>query len=233
VVKWTGPYSSSESVANIKVPTGSSLVKYDKIYLSIYPPEGYMSAPVSGNIQGSNQIFDTKILNPPVIVYTPSLNCKITVYNPGTVGKILEVSELVINNQDGINIVGEKYKSNSFEIIQKKTDVCSNDLIKKLSNKLKRYGITSKNYYINISCSEYEYTDYVINASIKNEYIPLYCYSTTIPAKYTISGNVRAYTANHALSIIADPTSNYKHIREVINHKHYDYYEVLEYKNNA
>jgi hypothetical protein len=131
------------------------------------------------------------------------------------------------------SIIGEKYKSNSFEIIQKKTDVCSNDLIKKLSNKLKRYGITAKNYYINISCSEYEYTDYVINASIKNEYIPLYCYSATIPAKYTISGNVRAYTANHALSIITDPTSNYKKIRDVINHKHYDYYEVLEYKNDA
>jgi len=131
------------------------------------------------------------------------------------------------------SIIGEKYKSNSFEIVPKKTDVCSNDLIKKLSNKLKRYGITSKNYYINISCSEYEYTDYVINASIKNEYIPLYCYSATIPAKYTISGNVRAYTVNHALSIITDPTSNYQKIREVINHKHYDYYEVLEYKNDA
>ena len=131
------------------------------------------------------------------------------------------------------SIIGEKYKSNSFEIIQKKTDVCSNDLIKKLSNKLKRYGITTKNYYINISCSEYEYTDYVINASIKNEYIPLYCYSATIPAKYTISANVRAYTINHALSTIVDPTSNYKNIRDVINHKHYDYYEVLEYKNNA
>jgi hypothetical protein len=131
------------------------------------------------------------------------------------------------------SIIGEKYKSNSFEIVQKKTDVCSNDLIKKLSNKLKRYGITAKNYYINISCSEHEYTDYVINASIKNEYIPLYCYSTTIPAKYTISDNVRAYTINHALSTIVDPTSNYKKIRDVINYKHYDYYEVLEYKNDA
>jgi hypothetical protein len=131
------------------------------------------------------------------------------------------------------SIIGEKYKSNSFEIIQKKTDVCSNDLIKKLSNKLKRYGITAKNYYINISCSECEYTDYVINASIKNEYIPLYCYSKVIPAKYTISDNVRAYTHNHALSIIEDTATGYRLLRDVINHKHYDYYEVLEYKNNA
>ena len=130
-------------------------------------------------------------------------------------------------------IVGDKMRSNSFEIIQKKTDVCNNDLIKKLSNKLKRYGITSKNYYINISCMECEYTDYIINASIKNEYIPLYCYSTTIPAKYTVSEIVRSYTHNHALSIIGDPTSNYKKIHEVITKKHYDYYEVLEYKHNG
>jgi len=110
VISWSGPYSSAQNLANIKAPYGPVLVQYDKMYLSIYPPSGFSSAPVSGNIPGNSQVFDTKTLNPPLIVYTPSYNSKITIYNPGTVGKILEVSELIINNQDGINVVGENYQ---------------------------------------------------------------------------------------------------------------------------
>lgn len=130
-------------------------------------------------------------------------------------------------------IVGDKMRSNSFEIVPKHTDVNSADLIKKLSNKLKRYGITAKNYYISISCNEYEYNDYVINASIKSDYIADYCLSKTIPATYTMSEIIRSYTAQHALSMLLDPTSNHnKRLREIITKKHYDYYEIKEYKYN-
>jgi len=110
VTAWSGPYSSAKNTANIRAPYGSTLVKYDKMYLSIYPPSGFMSNPASGNTPGISQIFDMVPIDPPINVFTPSLNCKITVYNPGSVEKILEVSELVVNNYSGVNLVGKKYR---------------------------------------------------------------------------------------------------------------------------
>ena len=109
IEKWSGPYISGDGTAKIKVPGHTSLVQYSKLYLSIYPEKGYELSPASGNIPGSNQVFDTYALESPIIVYTPTSNSRVTIYNPGTVEKILEVSELQIYNMNGINIVGEDY----------------------------------------------------------------------------------------------------------------------------
>jgi hypothetical protein len=119
-------------------------------------------------------------------------------------------------------IIGEKMKVNNFEIITKKTGVSDVDLIKKLMNKLKRYGITSKNYYIYHSCIEHEYSNFTISASIKSEYIELYCKTPThrAPAKYTIEQTVRAYTAQHALIMLN------RNMDSVIKNKHYEYYTI-------
>jgi hypothetical protein len=117
-------------------------------------------------------------------------------------------------------IIGDKMKVNNYEIIQKKTGVSDVDLIKKLMNKLKRYGITSKNYYIYHSCIEHEYSTFTISASIKSEYIELYCKSYTKPATYKIEHTVRAYTAQHALLMLN------RNLHEVIQSKHYEYYTI-------
>ena len=118
-------------------------------------------------------------------------------------------------------VIGEKLKVNNFEIIQKKSDIDSNELIKKLMNKLKRCGLTAKNYYISASCNEYEYSNFTVNASIKSEYIELYCKSITIPKTYTMQMKVRAYTAQHALLMLN------RDLDIVINrNKHYEYYTI-------
>ena len=106
VTSWSGPYSSATNTALINVPAGKTLVQYNKIYLSIYPPNGYESAPASGNISGTSQVFDTLTLTNPILVYSPTINCRISIYNPGSLQKILEVSELEIYNTSGQNIVG-------------------------------------------------------------------------------------------------------------------------------
>ena len=111
IEKWTGPYSSAMNSALIKVPGGSSLIQYTKIYLSIFPSVGYESSPAISNIPGTSQVFDTLVLTNPIVVYTPTINCRVTIYNPNSVEKILEVSELEIYNMNGINVVGQDYAS--------------------------------------------------------------------------------------------------------------------------
>jgi hypothetical protein len=53
-------------------------------------------------------MFDTVLLDSPLFVYTPTVNSKITVFNPGTVDKVLEVGELSIFTDNGENAVGPK-----------------------------------------------------------------------------------------------------------------------------
>jgi hypothetical protein len=110
IEKWTGPYKSSDKIANVLAPECVPFAQYKTINLGIYPQKGYSYAPASGNINSpnNNQMFDTVLLDSPLFVYTPTANSKITVYNPGTVDKVLEVGELSIFTDNGENAVGPK-----------------------------------------------------------------------------------------------------------------------------
>jgi len=110
VEKWTGPYRSSDKIANVLAPVCIPFATYTKINIGVYPPQGYAYAPASGNINSpnKNQMFDTVLLDNPLYVYTPTVNSKITVFNPGDVDKVLEIGELDVFTEKGINAVGPK-----------------------------------------------------------------------------------------------------------------------------
>jgi hypothetical protein len=117
-------------------------------------------------------------------------------------------------------IIGEKLKSTGYEITPKKIDTDANTILRKFNNKLKRYGITSKQYYINSRCIEYDLEKFSVIASIKNEYIALYAPQLTTPASYVISENVIAYTPQHAMLKIS------RRLYDVVSNKHYEYYSI-------
>lgn len=106
IERWAGPYKSSDQLATVIVPDCVPIATYTSIYLGIYPPQGLLYAPASGNIRSQNQMFDTVYLDKPINVFTPTINSKITIYNPGDVDKVLEVSELQINTKNNNNILG-------------------------------------------------------------------------------------------------------------------------------
>jgi hypothetical protein len=110
IEKWSGPYRSSDKIAYVLAPACIPFAEYTKINIGIYPAKGYTYAPASGNINSpnKNQMFDTVILEKPLYVYTPTVNSKITVFNPGSVDKVLEIGELSIFTESGENAVGPK-----------------------------------------------------------------------------------------------------------------------------
>lgn len=112
IISWSGPYSSGLLTANVKVPPAPSpFATYSSIYVGIYPNSPYKNATTDGNLRAGNMVFATSTFGKPLGVVSPTLNTKITVYNPGTVTNYLQVASLWITNMYKENVITDKFNT--------------------------------------------------------------------------------------------------------------------------
>jgi hypothetical protein len=112
IISWSGPYSSGLLSANVKVPPAPSpFATYSSIYVGIYPNSPYKNATTDGNLQAGNMVFAASTFGKPLGIVSPTLNTKITVYNPGTVSNYLQVGSLWVTNMYKENVITDKFNT--------------------------------------------------------------------------------------------------------------------------
>jgi len=117
VVSWSGPYSSGARSANVKIPTApAAFVQYNTVYLGIYPNTVTSNNTDDGNIASPGQVFATSTFGKPLGVVSPTLNSRVTVQNPGTISRYLQVAEVWVNNVQNENVVTDKFNAYAYMI---------------------------------------------------------------------------------------------------------------------
>jgi len=112
VISWSGPYSSATRSANVKVPPAASpFVRYNTVYLGIYPNSATNNNTSDGNIVAPGQVFAASTFGKTLGVVSPTLNSRVTVQNPGTISRFLQVAEIWIYNAQRENIVTDKFNT--------------------------------------------------------------------------------------------------------------------------
>ena len=112
IISWSGPYLSGLLTANVKVPPAASpFATYSSIYIGIYPNNPYKNATTDGNVRTPNMVFATSTFGKPLGIVSPTLNTKITVYNPGTVTNYLQVASLWVTNMYKENVITDKFNT--------------------------------------------------------------------------------------------------------------------------
>jgi hypothetical protein len=102
----SGPYISGPKAANVRVPIADNIItKYTAVYVSVFTTPDNQA---DGNIRAPGQVFSTYTFPDPVYVYRPTLNIRLRIYNPGSIQKYLQVSEIGINNSLRENVVNDK-----------------------------------------------------------------------------------------------------------------------------
>ena len=103
VTSWSGPYPSGAGSAVVKIPTPPSpLVRYDKMYLSVYPNTTKLDNTMAGNAQ--TPTFSSRTIPNSLHVVNPTTNTYIRVINPG-IYKFLQITEINVNNDTQQNII--------------------------------------------------------------------------------------------------------------------------------
>ena len=105
LIGWSGPYDASNLGAIVNAPNKSVFARYNTIQIGIYTSDDLDNSSDSANLNTPGQVFATQTLNPPIYVVTPTINSKITVYNPSTLNSYIEISEFNIINDTGENIM--------------------------------------------------------------------------------------------------------------------------------
>jgi hypothetical protein len=102
ITNWAGPFSSAPGSAIVKIPTPPApFARYNKMYLGVYPNSiNFNTAEANSN----TTIFSTRNLASPIHVVNPTINSYTRVLNPGTVNSYLQVAEVQINNDLGLNM---------------------------------------------------------------------------------------------------------------------------------
>jgi len=110
IISWAGPYRSGDLQAMVRLPTAlSPLVRYDLMYLCVFPNDVNQSGTTEGNLNTPGEVFCTEVITPPIHVVNPSINSRFTVFNGAGENRFLEVAELVINNSMSENLISDKF----------------------------------------------------------------------------------------------------------------------------
>jgi hypothetical protein len=79
--------------------------------LGIYPNTASNTNTSDGNIVAPGQVFAASTFGKTLGVVSPTLNSRVTVQNPGTIGRFLQVAEIWIYNAQRENIVTDKFNT--------------------------------------------------------------------------------------------------------------------------
>ena len=103
ITSWAGPYPSGAGSAIVKIPTAATfLVRYDTMYLGVYPNTTKLDNTMAGNAQ--TPTFSSRSIPSSIHVVNPTTNTYIRVINPGMY-KFLQITEINVNNDAHQNIV--------------------------------------------------------------------------------------------------------------------------------
>jgi len=105
----SGPYDAALLGANVIVPSKGVFSTYRTIELGVYSDMGLDQSSDSGNVNTNSMVFAVANLPQPIYVFSPSINAKITISNPGNLNSYLQISEVQI-----INAVGENLMTTAF-----------------------------------------------------------------------------------------------------------------------